>query len=210
MSDPIEVKHDKLKTVYGKNRSVDDQRKIYREWAETYDEQTTKEFGWMGFKPAAEAFAARVLDKSARILDAGCGTGLSGIALADQGFTNLHGMDLSPEMLAVAEKTGAYKSLCEVDLTKAIEVGEPFDAVIASGVYGYGPPHAEHLPHLLNAAKAGGIAVVTVNGNGWIDMNWETSLPKMVEENKLHLSEQLEIEYLENEDINGKLLVFKT
>ena len=210
MSDPIEVKHDKLKSVYGKNRSVDDQRRIYREWAETYDEQTTQEFGWMGFKPAAEAFAARVLDKSARILDAGCGTGLSGVALADQGFTNLHGMDLSPEMLAVAEKTGVYKTLCEVDLTRAIDIDEPFDAIIASGVFGYGPPHVEHLPHLLNVAKTGGIAMMTVNGNGWIDMNWEIKLPKVIEENDLQLNEQLEIEYLENEDINGKLLVFRT
>ncbi|MGI9350890.1 MAG: class I SAM-dependent DNA methyltransferase [Rhizobiaceae bacterium] len=209
MSSNDDLKSDKLKDIYGKNRSVDDQRKIYREWADTYDNQTTNEFGWMGFKPAAEAFAARVTDKAARILDAGCGTGLSGMALADQGFTNLHGRDLSPEMLRIANKRGVYRSLGEVDLTQPVSVDEPFDAVIASGVFGYGPPHAEHIPHLINAAKPGGIVILTVNGKGWDDMDWDARLHNVVSANQLNLEEQLEIKYLEKEEISGQLLSFR-
>ncbi|MEM9278073.1 MAG: methyltransferase domain-containing protein [Pseudomonadota bacterium] len=210
MTASSEVKSEKLKDVYGKNRSVDDQRQIYREWAQTYDEQTTKELGWMGFKPAAEAFAARVTNKDARILDAGCGTGLSGSALADLGYKNIHGKDLSPEMLAIAEKTGAYQTLGEVDLTKPIPIEEPFDAVFSCGVFGFGPPHTEHLPHLVKAAKPGGLVILTVNGKGWADMDWETKLQTVVSDHELNLEEQLEIEYLEKEGINGKLLVFRS
>ncbi|MEM7215222.1 MAG: class I SAM-dependent methyltransferase [Pseudomonadota bacterium] len=209
MTENDEVKSEKLKDVYDKNRSVDDQREIYRDWAETYNEQTTNEFGWMGFKPAAEAFAERVNDKSARVLDAGCGTGLSGVALAEQGFTNLHGLDLSPEMLAIAEKTGVYTSLGEVNLTHPIAVAEPFDAIMSAGVFGFGPPHPEHLPHLINAAKPDGLVMLTVNGKGWQDMNWETRLSETVEANNLVLEEQLDIAYLEKEEIDGKLLVFR-
>ena len=124
------VKHEKLKNVYG-HKSVDDQREIYKNWAETYDAETLGEFGWMGFKPAAEEFAKRIADKNARILDAGCGTGLSGVALSEQGFTNIHGRDLSPEMLEQAKKTGVYKSLAEVDLTNSIDVKESYDAILA-------------------------------------------------------------------------------
>ncbi|MEM9331429.1 MAG: class I SAM-dependent methyltransferase [Pseudomonadota bacterium] len=209
MTEKNEVKSDKLKDVYGKNRSVDDQRKIYRDWAESYDEQTTKQFGWMGFKPAAQAFAARLKNKAARILDAGCGTGLSGVALAEQGFTNIHGRDLSPEMLKIAEKTGVYQSLAEVDLTQPITSEEPFDAVFSSGVFGFGPPHVEHLPLLIDVTKPGNLVVLTVNGKGWIDMHWEDKLQSVVREHQLELLEQLEIEYLEKEEINGQLLVFK-
>lgn len=202
------VKSDQLKNIYSKNRTVDDQREIYRKWAEDYDRDTTGEFGWIGFKPAAQAFADWVKDRHCRILDAGCGTGLSGVALAKHGFLRIHGRDLSPEMLAVAEKTKAYTSLGEVDLTIPL-MEEPYDAVFSCGVFGYGPPHAEHLPHLINATKSNGYVILTVNGNGWLDMDWESKLATVLAENALHLEECLDIEYLSKEEIGGKLLVFR-
>ncbi len=201
------VKSSKLKDVYG-NKTVEDQRKIYREWAKTYDAQTTGEFGWMGFKPAAAEFAKRVTEKNAIVLDAGCGTGLSGVALSKEGFTNIDGRDLSPEMLEQAEKTGVYQSLDEVDLTRPIETSKRYDAIFSSGVFGFGPPDPCHLHHLLKLLKPGGYAVITVNGNGWIEKNWPENLKKAVEENNLKLEEELDIKYLENEDIDGKLLIF--
>jgi len=209
MASSKDVKSEKLNDVYSQNRSVEDQRKIYRDWAETYDEQTVNEFGWMGFKPAAEAFAERVTDKSSTVLDAGCGTGLSGVALLEQGFSNIHGLDLSPEMLLVAKKTGAYKTLCEADLTQPLTSGASFDAIFACGVFGFGPPHPEHIHHLVEVLKPGGLAMLTVNGKGWIDMDWDIKLPEVVRKHDLSLEEDLEIPYLEKEDISGKLLVFR-
>ena len=208
MSKISNVKSDTLKNVYSQNRTVEDQREIYRKWAETYDQETTGEFGWMGFRPAAEAFAQRVTDLSYRVMDAGCGTGLSGVALAEHGFSNLHGRDLSPEMLEIAKQAGVYSSLDETDLTNPIEE-EPFEAIFACGVFGYGPPHVEHIRHLIHAAKPDGHVILTVNGNGWNDMNWEANLGSVVKEHNLKLEETLDIEYLEKEQISGKLLVFR-
>lgn len=202
------VKHAKLKSVYG-HKTVDDQREIYKNWAETYDAETLGEFGWMGFKPAALEFAKRVLDKKSNILDAGCGTGLSGIALKEQGFTNIHGRDLSPEMLKQAEKTGVYASLSEVDLTSPIAVNEPFDAIFSCGVFGFGPPHPKHLHHLLDILKPDGYAIITVNGKGWVDTDWPNKLDKANKNSILKLEETLDIGYLKNEDINGKLLILR-
>jgi predicted TPR repeat methyltransferase len=142
-------------------------------------------------------------------MDAGCGTGLSGIALAKAGFINIEGRDLSPEMLAKAEVTGVYKSLEEIDLTMPIQTDELYDAVFSCGVFGFGPPFAEHLRHLIAILKPEGYAVITVNGKGWVEKNWEHELPKVVKKYKLNLEEQLDIEYLENEDIDGKLLIFR-
>ncbi|MEM7069457.1 MAG: class I SAM-dependent methyltransferase [Pseudomonadota bacterium] len=207
MTGTQEPKSEKLKEVY-RDRTVDDQREIYREWAETYDAQTTGEFGWMGFKPAAEVFAKRVTDRSARVLDAGCGTGLSGLALSEFGFGNLHGRDLSREMLAIAEDRNVYQSLGEVDLTVPL-TEEPFDAVISVGVFGFGPPFPEHIHHLVNATKPDGLVILTVNGKGWVDRKWDTVLPDVIRTDNLRLTEQLDIPYLEKEEINGKLLVFR-
>lgn len=208
MSKISTVKSDTLKNVYSQNRTVDDQREIYKKWAETYDQETTGDFGWMGFRPAAAAFAQRVTERSCRVMDAGCGTGLSGVALAEHGFSNLHGRDLSPEMLEIAGKTGVYSSLAETDLTNSLEEA-PFDAIFACGVFGYGPPHAEHIQHLINAVMPDGHVILTVNGNGWKDMDWESELAAVVKEHSLNLEETLDIEYLEKEKIGGKLLVFR-
>jgi hypothetical protein len=51
----------------------------------------------------AEALAAHVPDRTAPLLDFGCGTGLSGQALRAAGFTTLDGTDITPGMLEKAE-----------------------------------------------------------------------------------------------------------
>ncbi len=196
------VKSAKLKSIYGK-KTVDDQKQIYKNWAETYDADTLGDFGWVGFKPAADEFAKRVKDKSALVMDAGCGTGLSGVALSQVGFTNIHGYDLSPEMLMKAKETGVYDMLNEIDLTNPIKVDQSYDAIFSCGVFGFGPPYIEHLRHLLATLKPDGYAIITVNGKGWIDKNWEQELPKVIEQHSLNLEEQLEIDYLENENIKA-------
>ena len=203
-----EPKSDKLKEVY-QERTVESQRETYKHWAETYDAQTTQEFGWMGFRSAAEAFAQRVPDKLARILDAGCGTGLAGKALAQLGYANLHGRDLSPEMLAKAADLQVYQSLGECDMTQPLEE-EPFDAVLCAGVFGFGPPFPEDIRHLIAITQPGGIVAVTVNGKGWEDKAWETRLPRIISQYDLDLEEQFDIDYLSKEEISGKLLVFRS
>ena len=55
---------------------------------------------------------ARLIDamagRGARILDAGCGTGLTGPQLKALGYSNLAGLDLSDDMLKVAAGRQAY------------------------------------------------------------------------------------------------------
>ncbi len=207
MSEKTPTKSPKLGNVY-RTKTVDMQRELYRDWADTYEADSVGEFGYVGFETAAKEFASRVAEKNAKVLDAGCGTGLSGVALKNQGYANLHGIDLSPEMLTKAEATGAYQSVEVADLTQALQVG-PFDAVFASGVFGFGPPHPEHLGILVNTLKSGGLAVLTVNGKGWDECGWDEKFPKELEKQSLNLVEQVEIPYLEIEEIRGILLVFQ-
>ncbi|MEO0327252.1 MAG: methyltransferase domain-containing protein [Pseudomonadota bacterium] len=203
-----EVKSEALRKAYA-NSSVEDRRKLYAKWAATYDEQTQNEFGWVGFKPAADIFARYVTDKSARVIDAGCGTGLSGCALAEQGFKNIDGIDLSPEMLVVAQETGVYANLREADLTKPVETDGLYDGLFSVGVFGFGPPYVEHLPLLIDLVQPESFVVLTVNGKGWAETDWETELPKVIAKNGLKLLETIEVPYLEKEQINGKVLVFQ-
>ncbi len=73
-----------------------------------------------------------------RAVDLGCGTGLVGEALEGRGI-ELVGVDLSPRMLELAAKRGAYARLILDDATEALR-GFPassFDAVFAADVFIY-------------------------------------------------------------------------
>ena len=57
----------------------------YEAWAETYDEEIT-ENDYAQPKRCATALAQYSTSKEVDVLDIGCGSGLSGLALSDSGF----------------------------------------------------------------------------------------------------------------------------
>ena len=66
---------------------------------------------------------------SAKVLDAGCGTGLVGAAQYAQGYRNLYGADLSNGMLEVAKSKGIYTELRRADLCQRLPYeDDSFDA----------------------------------------------------------------------------------
>ena len=106
--------------------------------------QETSRAGLSFNKPLAEcldAAAKQVFPETPKdqlkILDAGAGTGLTGIELYKLGYTNIEALDISQEMLNVAEKKGVYKRFVCTPLTEQriaeFETGE-FDALISAGV----------------------------------------------------------------------------
>ena len=85
---------------------------------------------------AKESFPSIPKDQL-KILDAGAGTGPIGIELDKLGYTCVHALDISEEMLNVARKKGVpYKRFICAALTEKrvceVETGE-FDVVIAAG-----------------------------------------------------------------------------
>merc|ERR1712000_676921 len=88
-----------LAKAYGLS-SVDETRTLYDEWAASYDREMAKEDqDYVGPALAAahvlQAFGTKSIDPSLEILDAGCGTGLAGIALARLGAKKIDGVALS-------------------------------------------------------------------------------------------------------------------
>ena len=73
--------------------------------------------------------------------DLGCGTGRTGTWLRSQGVEAVDGVDLTPEMLAVAQSTSVYRRLSEADISATGLPAESYDVVTASLV-------DEHLPDL--------------------------------------------------------------
>ena len=80
----------------------------------------------------------------ARILDLCCGTGDQLKKLADTGFSNLTGVDLSTEMLKVARKNNKMATLLECDVQHTGLPGASFNNIIISLAVHEKPPRIQN------------------------------------------------------------------
>ena len=139
----------------------------YQRWAETYDQEVGVDNGYA--QPArCAATLAGVADPCSHVLDVGCGTGLSGLALRDSGFTRLDSCDFSPPMLERAAETGVYRQLFEADLNAGLDIdGDAYDHAVAVGVFSFGHIRPDALREVLRVVRPGGTVVVGVNDHFW-------------------------------------------
>lgn len=98
------------------------------------------------------------------LLDVGCGTGLTGLALRLAGFVGpIDGVDLSATSLKEAERHDMYRSLSTVDLqTLPIPiVNDTYDALLCVGVLTYIPDGENVLREFARCVKPGGQILTT-------------------------------------------------
>ncbi len=135
-------------------RSADDAITLYRDWAETYDNDVFDTLGVIGSARIAQLLAEHRADLDAPVLDLGCGTGVVGAHLRTHGFTTIDGWDISPEMLDVAARRGTYRALREVDLTSPFNHpgdAERYAASISAGTFTSGHVDATAVPRIVEA-----------------------------------------------------------
>jgi len=169
-----------LQNAYGLD-SAEATREFYDKWAEGYDAEVS-ENGYVTPQRAAAALAEFVEDKSAPLLDIGCGTGMSGQALLDAGFSLIDGCDFSAEMLAVAREKGIYRALFNTDLENPF----PFQTgtyanISAVGVLNPGHAPAEALDQVLELLLAGGCFVFSLNDHALQDHSYEARINEHVD-----------------------------
>jgi len=156
-----------LERAYSLN-GPDDVRELYDEWAGTYDDELTgSDQGYVAPGHAADAVVAAA-GADGEILDAGCGTGLTGVELARRGATRIDGLDLSEGMLERARATGAYRDHTTADLTRPIDVDDDrYDVVVCVGTLTHAHVGPEVLPEFARVTRPGGVVVATVLDDVW-------------------------------------------
>jgi len=209
LTDNNENTRERLAGLY--DRAVDDdKRETYARWAETYDSDLQQVLGYKAPLHAAELLASVAKDPAAAVLDFGCGTGLVAEQLVTRGYTHLIGLDNSPEMLQVANGKNYYRELHCVDLTTEFKVQlPPASCGICVGVFGFGPVWESHIPAMFSALEDGAPLIATVNGKAWQDHNWAERLERVENEIGVAIEFMKTIEYLPEEQIEGRLLLLR-
>jgi predicted TPR repeat methyltransferase len=99
---------------------------------------------------------------SRRVLDLGCGTGLSGLALKPFA-ARLEGLDLAPRMLAEARRRDLYDALHEADLLDWLpRQPAAFDLIAAADVLNYLGDLGPALRAIAGALRPDGIAAFSI------------------------------------------------
>lgn len=165
----------------------DTNRAGYDAFAETYDE-TLADWGYDAPRVAAGRLARRLgsAAATARVLDLGCGTGLSGMALRAEGIGRIDGVDLSPRSLALAAAKGVYETLTEVDLNadpgpdgRRLPFDDgAFDGLVSVGVLTY-LDAAPVLREALRVVRRGGPLLVTSRDDLWAERDYPAILDRL-------------------------------
>lgn len=126
----------------------------------------------------AEHFPPPTMAGPVAVLDVGCGQGTQAIRLARAGY-QVHGLDLSEELLAVARaaaagESGEVRQRLRFDHGDLLHLGSSFsgrfDAVCCHGVLMYLPSLDDALAALAAAARPGGLLSVLTRNRAGIAM----------------------------------------
>ena len=97
--------------------------------------------------------------KDIKIIDLGAGTGLVAVELKKHGFTNIDGLDMSPEMLKKAKEKDVYqKYICEALTEKRLDIPTgAYDVVLSVGAVTCGYIKSNAFDEILRLGKSANI-----------------------------------------------------
>jgi len=154
---------------------------LYRDWATTYDADFIERMGYAMPRIVAEVFKRE--GGIGPVLDVGCGSGAVGVELAGQ---RVDGLDLSPEMLAVALEKGVYTQLIEGDLlgTLPLQDGQ-YRGVISAGTFTHGHVGPEALGELVRVSAAGALFILGINAEHFASHGFDAAVAALTEAGKI-------------------------
>lgn len=141
-------------------RTPEDSVRLYREWAESYDEGFAREHGYVAPREIAAVFRAEAGGDAQPVLDIGAGTGLVGAELRDM---TVDGIDISQEMLDLAAAKGIYRRCITADLTKPLDLPDAgYGGLVSSGTFTQGHVGPACLPELMRIARPDALFVLAI------------------------------------------------
>ena len=184
-----------LKDARNDNRLME----VYRDWAKKYDYDNDHVLGTVSQPKSVNLLSTRLKDKTAKIIDVGCGTGLVGEKLKAKDFIYFDGLDISKDMLSIAKSRG-YRNLFLGSLNKQLPVfDDAYDAAMCIGVFTHGHVSSDRFNELCRIVKPGGYVCFTINEGvfeeyGFKEMIAEFQLNKVWEVISLYKDDYMTLE----------------
>ena len=201
-----------ISTIYQTLHAADSEELegIYKKWASDYDHDVIELAGYVGHLITSSLLLSKIKNKKAKILDAGCGTGLVGEILSENNYKNVEGVDFSQEMLDVAIQKQVYQSLRLVDLTKNLDYEDNlFDAIVCAGTFTCGHVGPETLLEMVRITKKGGYICFTVRKQEWEVSPYKEIIDNLENSNLWHQVAHKTSEYNVKEGITCQLCLYQ-
>lgn len=186
-------------------------RALYRDWAETYDATMLEGLRYRSPALVAALLGEHLADRTAQLLDIGCGTGLAGQSLAELGFTAIDGLDLSPEMMQVAARRGVYRHFITADLNRPLDMPDAhYDGATCSGSFTHGHVDARCLDELFRILRPGAPFAFTVKREVWEPLGFKDALARLVASGRIvEAAFRLDRHYDSSEQPDGVFCVYR-
>lgn len=161
-------------------------RALYRDWAQTYDDTMLQGLQYLSPRTVARLLAGHLADRQAEVLDIGCGTGLLGQDLAGHGFTTIDGLDVSPEMMQVAQRRGVYRNLITADLNQPLAIADArYGGMSCCGTFTHGHVGAGCLEELFRVLRPGAPFAFTVKLEVFESLGFRDGLAVLVQQGRI-------------------------
>ena len=161
---------------------------LYRDWASVYDADVYDTLKVTGTARIAALLASHLTDRSASIVDLGCGTGAAGAELKRAGFAHIDGIDLSPEMLSVARSKAIYRHLFAADLLAPLAIADnAYDAAISAGTFTTGHVGASAMPEIVRIVRPQGLIACVIAQSFWQAGGFEAMIRELTKTGRLRM-----------------------
>ena len=196
-----------LNKIYQSN-SKTSSMELYDKWAPSYDKELTKNQYVTPFR-CAEVLSDMAENKEIKILDVGCGTGLSGFSLRKFGFKNIDGLDLSKEMLKIASDKKIYKMLFNLDLNNISNFEKRYDAIIAAGVISPAHANPDTISNSYSILNNKGLMIFSINDHALNDNFFFNEIKNVIKRSKFILLDQIYGDHIKELSLNSSIFVLQ-
>ena len=180
--------------------------KYYQNWTkENKYDQDMVDWQYTAPQETVSVLSKYALNKNLRILDAGCGTGLVGIELRKNGYSNIVGVDFSQDMLDLVPQS-VYKKIEKVDLNKPLKFKtNTFDVIMCVGTFTYGHVKPQALDELIRITKNKGLICFTINEGIYEEYGFDNKVKELTNNKSWNVKEFFKSDYIVNKDVNAWL-----
>jgi predicted TPR repeat methyltransferase len=159
-------------------KTPQDSLRLYKEWADTYDDTFVAAHGYIMHEHVARAYVNA--GGYQPVLDVGAGTGKCGEALRARGLDHVDATDISPEMLEIARGKDIYVGLFTGDILAGLDVADgAYAGVVSSGTFTHGHVGPEALDELLRVTRSGGWIAISINAAHYAAKGFEAKLAEL-------------------------------